>query len=100
MAKDEDLQPGEREFTTADVRAWRTGDWYFVTLAGEVILRRHSRDEAFTHAWVLFNNYRSPRLPKVRRHFSRVELRGDWPYPPKRWHDVENRLEVSIERKR
>lgn len=93
-----DLRPGEKVFTAADVRAWRDGNWYFVTLDGEVIHRRHTRDESFTEAWVVFYGNRSPDYPKARRYLERVELRGPWRYPSNRAHGARNRLSVPIER--
>lgn len=68
----------EREFTYADVKAWRAGGWIFVSLAGELVLRRYTRDRRFTHAEVVFWEGRSPACPKNSGTFSRVELRGDW----------------------
>lgn len=60
------------------IRAWREGWWYFVSLDGELVFKRHTRDEAFTHALVCFYDNRSPAVPKSRSNFRGVELRGGW----------------------
>lgn len=82
--------------TEADVDAWRDGDWVFVTLAGELVYRRYTRDRGFTHAWVVFHGNRSPDYPRQRRFFDRVELHGDWKMTWGKQHWLRNRLEVPI----
>ena len=86
----------EREFTAVDVEARREGDWIIVTLAGDTVLRRLTRDRAFTSAWVIFDGSRSPDYPKTREHFSRVELRGAWPFDRKHAHWCRNHIEAPI----
>jgi len=90
----------DRVFTAADVKAWRKGNWYFVTLAGELIFKRYTRDESFTEAWVLFQANQSPDHRKDLKHLDRVELRGAWPIDSYRAHWMRNRLSVPIERKK
>jgi len=84
-------------FTDRDVRAWREGNWVFVTLADELVYKRYTRDRAFTAAWVVFSGNRSPDYPKQRRFFDKVVLRGAWPVPWRDGHWLRNRLEAQIE---
>lgn len=89
----------EPELTREDVVAWRKGNWIFVSLAGEVVFRRLTRDRAFTSAWVLFQGGRSPRHARVCDTFRGVELRGGW-FCKSESH-LSNRIEVPIvDRKR
>lgn len=92
MATDDETD----HFDSTDVRAWRRGNWYLVSLAGKLIYRRYSRDRSFTHAAVIFNGSRSPEYPKQLKHLSGVELVGDW-----RWKERFNRnhLIASIQEK-
>lgn len=86
----------ERLYTRADIRAWREGCWYFVSLGGELVYQRYTRDEAFDVAWVLFHNNQSPSLPQTGKNFDRVVLRGPWKVGYNSSH--QNRIEVPIER--
>ena len=81
------------DYTAGDVKAWREGGWVLVTLRGDLIYKRYTRDTAFTHAAVIFNGARSPDYPKTRQHLDRVELVGDW-----RWqtHWTRNNLIAQI----
>ena len=83
----------EPEFTAGDVTARRDGPWIVVSLAGETIYRRFTRDKAFTRAQVVFREGRSPAYPKIRNNLRGVELCGDWRTPR---HFGHNRLEVPI----
>ena len=83
----------EREFTDADVKAWRDGPWIFVSLAGEVVFRRFTRDQAFTRVEVVFWEDRSPAYPKTRNNLVGVELGGNWRTPRRFGH---NRLTAPI----
>lgn len=83
------------EYTEADVKAWREGVWVFVTLAGELVHKRLTRDPGFTHAVVIFSETRSPRYP-TRQHFVRAELTGAWARPQYRGPSGSNRLTVPI----
>lgn len=84
------------ECTEADVKAWREGVWVFVTLAGELVHKRLTRDPDFTHAVVIFSEARSPRYPRTRQHFVRAELTGAWARPQYRGPSGANRLTVPI----
>lgn len=66
--------------TLADVRAWREGWWYLVEAHGRIAYRRHTRDESFTHARLLFPGTGStPELQKRRwGQCYGIELMGDW----------------------
>lgn len=81
-------------FAASDVRAWRRGNWYLVSLDGKLIYKRYSRDRAFTHVVVIFRGNRSPDYPKQLRYLDRVELVGDW-----RWktHWTRNHIVAPIE---
>ena len=83
----------EPEFTAGDVTARRDGPWIVVSLAGEIIYRRFTRDKAFTRAQVVFREGQSPVRSKIRDHLRGVELCGDWRTPRRFGH---NRLEVPI----
>ena len=80
----------EREFTDADVTAWRDGPWIVVQLAGETIYRRFTRDQAFTRVEVVFH---TPAYPKTRNNLVGVELGGNWRTPRRVGH---NRLTAPI----
>ena len=86
----------EREVTVADVTAWREGPWVLVALAGEIVLRRLTRDPAFTHAVAIFEESRSPAYPKNRQHFVRAELTGAWQRGRYRGPSGPNRIQVPI----
>lgn len=89
-------ESSEDEFTTADVQAWREGPWVLVALAGEIVLRRLTRDPAFTHAVAIFNEGRSPAYPKNRQRFVRAELTGAWQRGRYRGPSGANRIQVPI----
>ena len=76
----------EREFTDADVTAWRDGPWIVVQLAGETIYRRFTRDQAFTRVEVVFQEGGSPAYPKTRNNLVGVELGGNWRTPRRFGH--------------
>ena len=83
----------EPEFTAGDVTARRDGPWIVVSLAGETIYRRFTRDQAFTRVEVVFREARSPAYPKTRNNLVGVELCGDWRTPRRFGH---NRLTAPI----
>lgn len=83
------------EFTEADVKAWREGNWIFVKLGEEIVLRRMTRDRKLNQAIVIFMENRSPAWPMTRRYLDRVELRER---RSARWRRG-NRLYVDVESK-
>lgn len=66
--------------TLADVKAWREGWWYLVEVHGWIAYRRHTRDESFTHARLLFPGTGSTSELKERKwgQCYGVELMADW----------------------
>lgn len=87
----------DRLYTRADIRAWRDGRWYFVTLGGELVYKRYTRDESFTEAWVLFRDNQSPSLPQTGKNFDRVLLQGPWK-TSRSQYGYGNKIMVAIER--
>lgn len=81
--------------TYSDVRAWRDGYWVLVSIHGEVVCRRLTRDFAFTRADIIFLENQSPLPPRTLENFRRVELGGNWASP--KYFYKTNRFSVPIE---
>ena len=79
----------------SDIKAWREGNWHFVSINGKIVYRRYTRDRAFKFAEVVFYENRSPRYPRTLKTLDRVELGGAW---TKTRHNS-NRLRVPIEKR-
>lgn len=86
----------EREYTAADCKAWRDGNWLMASLDGQLVAKRYTRDTTFTRAEFVWKENRSPAYPKTFSNFERVEFAGEWRSP--RCNLVLNRFSVPIER--
>lgn len=83
------------EYTSADVKATRVGNWIIVRLNGVVRYRRLTRDKAFITARVKFSSNRSPRLARNEQTFNGAELRIQSPAISR--SDYNNWIDVLIE---
>jgi len=66
----------ENAVPVKEILAWREGDWIRVSLDGQIVWQRLTRDKSFKKVHVLFASHQSPSLPKAKENFERCELVG------------------------
>ena len=93
----------ERPVEFHEVKCWREGWWYLLSVRGKTVWGRHTRDETYETAWLVFSGSQSPDLEKTWAHkhglnSSRfVILRGPHHLLRRsRQHYLRNRIEVPI----